>query len=206
MDYHLIWYKCCPHWDKVPWPWHGSIPQRSRSHSTFKGQSTNACVRTITYVCIDVLPSYLVQMLSSLRWCSYIQEYLGYRSNNLYFLFSHSWPGVVYNFGQVQRTSQVERKTKCSKKKTAGDIAVVGTAILVALTFQNEQRIVMTKKKWESLDTPIINKNNLRHNVYSEESSWAKKPLLIRPLFVSSIGGVFLFEKVVNLKTLFLNV
>ena len=53
----------------------------------------------------------------------------------------------MYNFGQVQRTSQVERKTKCSKKTTAGDIAVVGTAILVALTFQNEQRIVMTKKK-----------------------------------------------------------
>ena len=42
--------------------------------------------------------------------CSYIQEYLGYRSNNLYFLFSHSWPVVVYKFGQVQRTSQVKRK------------------------------------------------------------------------------------------------
>ena len=27
---------------------------------------------------------------------------------------------VVYNFGQVQRTSQVERKTKCSKTTTAG--------------------------------------------------------------------------------------
>ena len=28
--------------------------------------------------------------------CSYTQEYFGYRSNNLYFLFSHSWPVVVY--------------------------------------------------------------------------------------------------------------
>ena len=28
-----------------------------------------------------------------------------------------------YNFGQVQRTSQVERKTKCSKKPTAEEIA-----------------------------------------------------------------------------------
>jgi len=27
-------------------------------------------VRAITYVCIDVLPSNLVQILSSLRWCS----------------------------------------------------------------------------------------------------------------------------------------
>jgi len=50
--------------------------------------------------------------------CSYIQEYLGNRSNILYFLFSHSRKVVVYNFGQVQRTSQVERKTKCSKKTT----------------------------------------------------------------------------------------
>ena len=49
--------------------------------------------------------------------CSYIQKYLGYLSNNLYFLFSHSWQVVVYNFGQIQRTSQVERKTKCSKKQ-----------------------------------------------------------------------------------------
>ena len=30
--------------------------------------------------------------------CSCIQEYLGYWSNNLYFLFSHSWPVVVYKF------------------------------------------------------------------------------------------------------------
>ena len=56
---------------------------------------------------------------------NYIQKYLGYRSNNLYFLFSHSWLVVLYNFGQVQRTSQVERKTKCSKKTKAGDIAVL---------------------------------------------------------------------------------
>ena len=41
MDYHLTWYKCCPHWDDVQWPWPGSIPQRSRSHNTFNGQSTH---------------------------------------------------------------------------------------------------------------------------------------------------------------------
>jgi len=46
-------YKCCPHWDDVQWPWPGSIPQRSRSHETFKVQSTHARVRAITYVCID---------------------------------------------------------------------------------------------------------------------------------------------------------
>ena len=34
----------------------------------------------------------------------------------MFILFSHSLPVVVYNFGQVQRTSQVESKTKCSKK------------------------------------------------------------------------------------------
>ena len=114
--YHLTWYKCCPHWDVVQWPWPGSIPQRSRSHKTFKGQSTNARVRAITYICIDELPSHFVQMLNSLRRCAYIQEYLVYRSNNLYFLFSHSLRVVVYNFGQVQCTSQVESKTKCSKE------------------------------------------------------------------------------------------
>ena len=178
MDHHLTWYNCCPHWDYVQWPWPGSIPQRSMSHKTFKGQSTHALVRAITYVCFDILPSNLVQMLFSLRrcavtltwiykskvkvtrdiviyyksmthfpffvakitlilnlptlhtiWitnkypsitCSYIQEYLGYLSNNLYFLFFHSWQMVMYNFGQVQRTSQVERKTKCSKKNGGG--------------------------------------------------------------------------------------
>ena len=62
--------------------------------------------------------------------CAYIQEYLGYLSNNLYFLFSHSWPVVVYTFGQVQHTSQVERKTKCSKKTTAWNITIVWTALL----------------------------------------------------------------------------
>jgi len=36
MDYHLTGYKCCPYWDNVQWPWPGSIPQRSRSHKTFK--------------------------------------------------------------------------------------------------------------------------------------------------------------------------
>ena len=71
-------------------------------------------IRAITYVCIDGLPSNLVQM-SSLRRCAYIQEYLGSRANNLYFLFSHSWPVEVYTFGQVQCTSQVERKTNVLK-------------------------------------------------------------------------------------------
>ena len=117
MDYHLTWYTCCPHWDDVQLPWPRSIPQRSMSHNTFKGLSTHAGVRAITYVCIDGLQSNLVQMLSLLRRCAYIQEYLGYRSNNLYFLFSHSWPVVVYTFSQVHHTSQVERKTKCSQKK-----------------------------------------------------------------------------------------
>jgi len=44
MEYHLTWYQCCPHWDDVQWPWHGCIPQRSRSHKTFNVQSTHACV------------------------------------------------------------------------------------------------------------------------------------------------------------------
>ena len=64
-----------------------------------------------------------------LKCITYIQEYLGYRSNDLYFLFSHSLPVVEYNFGQVQHTSQVERKTKCSKKTTAGDLAVLWAAL-----------------------------------------------------------------------------
>jgi len=93
-------------------------------------QSKHAGVRTITYICIDGLPSDLVQMLTSLNIFIFIQEYLGYRSNNLYFLFSHSGPVVVYNFGRVQRTSQVERKKNVLKKTTAGDIAVLLTALL----------------------------------------------------------------------------
>jgi len=46
MDYHLAWYKCS-HWVNVQWLWHGSIPQRSRSHTTFNGQSTHACFHAI---------------------------------------------------------------------------------------------------------------------------------------------------------------
>ena len=42
----------------------------SRSHKTFKGQSTHAPVCAITQICIDGLPSNLVQMLSSLRQCA----------------------------------------------------------------------------------------------------------------------------------------
>ena len=113
MDYNLTWYKCCPHLDNVQWPWPGSIPQRSKSHKTFNGQSTHACVR----VRIDGLPSNLVQMLSLLRQCTYIQEYLGYQSNNLYFLFSHSWPVVVYNYGQVQRTRLREKQNVLKKQR-----------------------------------------------------------------------------------------
>ena len=66
--------KCCPYLNDVQWPWPVSIPQRSMSHNTFKDQSTRACVRAITYVCIDGLPSNLIQMLSLLRRCAYIQE------------------------------------------------------------------------------------------------------------------------------------
>ena len=115
--------------------WPGSIPQRLRSHETFKGQSTHARVRAITYVCIDGLPSNLVQMLSLLRRCSYIQEYLGYLSNKLYFLFSHFWPVVVYNFG----TSTVEREKQRSvlkkNKKNNGGRYSHWTALL-ALTLK----------------------------------------------------------------------
>ena len=35
-------HKFCPHWDAVQWPWPRSIPQKSRSHKTFKGQSTQS--------------------------------------------------------------------------------------------------------------------------------------------------------------------
>jgi len=41
MDYHVTWCKCYPHKNDVQWPWPRSIPQRSRSHDTFKGQSTH---------------------------------------------------------------------------------------------------------------------------------------------------------------------
>jgi len=49
MDYRLTWYKCCPHWDDVQWSCLRSIPQRSRSYSTFKGQSTHAWYKCCPY-------------------------------------------------------------------------------------------------------------------------------------------------------------
>ena len=65
--------------------------------------------------------------------CSYIQEYLGYRSNNLYFLFSHSWPVVVYSFVSGLTYQSGWEKTKCSKK--TGDITVLWTALLILLLY-----------------------------------------------------------------------
>ena len=58
-----------------------SVGQRLRSHKTFKGQSTHAHVRAITHLCIDGLPSNLVQilLLIVIILCSYIQEYFGYQ-------------------------------------------------------------------------------------------------------------------------------
>ena len=54
----------------MQWHWPGSIPQRSRSHNTFKGQGTHARDCSIMYVCINGLPSNMVQMLSSLTRCA----------------------------------------------------------------------------------------------------------------------------------------
>ena len=82
-------------------------------------------IKRSEYTCLCIDLTYTTHNLKNFNkypsiTCSYIQEYLGYRSNNLYFLFSNSLPVVVYNFGKVQRTSQVERKTKCSKKNNGG--------------------------------------------------------------------------------------
>ena len=171
MDYHLTWNKCCRHWDNVQWPWPISIPQKSRSHKTFNIHSTHACVQAITYVCIDGLPSNLVQMLSLLRRCAYIQDYLGYRSNNLYFLFSHSWPVVVYNYGQVQRTSQVERKTKCSTKNWQGysrplDCLVENRLVLTTTkTFINSNHL-------QSNDTWVYRVQNIKNRINIRSVTW----------------------------------
>ena len=47
-------------------------------------------------------------------------------------LFSHSWPVVVYNFGQDRHTSQVGIK-KMFQNTTAGNIAVLWTALSMLL-------------------------------------------------------------------------
>ena len=106
-----------------------SIPQRSKSHKTFKGQSSHTRVRAITYLCSDGLPSNLVQMLSSLGRCSYYPRIFRLLIKLLVFpIFPFLTSGSV-QFAQVQGTSQVERKTKCSKRITVGDIAVLWTAL-----------------------------------------------------------------------------
>jgi len=122
----------------VQWHWPRSIPQRSRSQDTLKGLSTHACVRSVTYVRIDGLLSNWVQMLSSLRQCAltsiriHTSKVKVTHINNLHFLFSHSWPVVVL-FGQVQRTSQVERKTKCLQKNDRGYSRPLDCLVLLIL-------------------------------------------------------------------------
>mgnify|MGYP006890262058 FL=1 len=59
-------------------------------------------------------------MCSDLHPDSYLKGQVTGDQTTLYFLFSHSWPVVVYDFGQVQCTSQVERKTKCLQKNNVG--------------------------------------------------------------------------------------
>jgi len=97
--------------------------------------SVTFSVHAVTYVCIDGLPSNLVQMLSWLRQCAVTLNRIHdskvkvTQDKTTCISYSHSWPVVVYTFGQVQRTSQVERKTKCSKKNNSGGYSVLWTAL-----------------------------------------------------------------------------
>ena len=134
MDYHLTLYKCCPHWDDVQWPWLGSIPQRSRSHKTFKGQSTHACVCAVTYVCIDGLPSNLVQMLSSLRRCTVTLTLIHTSKVKVtttfisYYSILDQWKCTI--LVRLNVPVRLREQSKCSKKTTAGDKAVLWTVLL----------------------------------------------------------------------------
>ena len=104
---------------------------KGQGHTNTYGLLFHRCYKSMTHFPpvfrknnLDIDLTYSTYNLNNLNkypsiTCSYIQEYLGYQSNNLYFLFSHSWPVLVYNSGQVERTSQVERKTKCSKKNNS---------------------------------------------------------------------------------------
>jgi len=46
------------------------MPQSSRSHETFKDQSTQGSVWAVTKLCVDGLPCNLIPMYSSLRRCA----------------------------------------------------------------------------------------------------------------------------------------
>ena len=112
MDYHLTWYKCCPQILKGQGHTRHCQMLKIKDSFSFFFLSQNNLDIDLTYTTHNLNNKY-----PSIT-CSYIQEYLGYLSNH-YFLFSHSWPVVEYNFGQVQHTCQVEKKTKCTKKNNS---------------------------------------------------------------------------------------
>ena len=120
MDSHLTWYKCWIEYLRLAI---SSMLQIKDSFSFFFSQNNFDIYLTYTTHTLNNFNTY-----SSITF-SFIQEYLGNRSNNLYFLFSHSWPVVVYNFGQVQFTVRLRETQNVLKKTTAGDIAVIWTAL-----------------------------------------------------------------------------
>ena len=122
MDYYLTWYKSCPHWDDVQWPWLGSIPHRSRSHETFKGQSTHACVSTITYIYIDGLPSNIYLRIFRLPIKQLVFPIFPFLSS----CSVKFWSGSTYQSGW-------EKNKMFLKKTTAGDIAVLKNDLFILL-------------------------------------------------------------------------
>ena len=70
-------------------------------------------------------------------------------------VFTHSWPVVVYTFGQVQRTSQVERKTKCSKKNNGGGFSHPLDCLVIIIIIRNNslntwRQMVLLVSVWHS--------------------------------------------------------
>ena len=119
MDYHITWYEC-PYWDNVQWPWPGSIPQKSRSHGTIKGQSIHALVCAITYLCIDGIPFNFVHMFFCPIWDIVQWHWLGHilQSSRLCDTFKGHCTHVC-----------VRAITYLCIKASAGDIAVLCTAL-----------------------------------------------------------------------------
>ena len=66
---------------------------------------------------------------------SYIQEYLGYQSNNLYFLFSHSWPSGSVQFWSGSTYQSGWEKNKMFSKDNCGDIAFLWTALFIYMLY-----------------------------------------------------------------------
>ena len=81
MDYHIAYFKCCPHWDDKHWHWPGFIPKDQGHIWQLKIIEHNAHVHIATYLCIEWLPYLLEKMWLCTILIIFVSDWLREKQN-----------------------------------------------------------------------------------------------------------------------------